>query len=159
MRLRPLSLCKQTMVSLHVLLLCSFPACITCQVPLRGTSDIHPGAAGGLAYQRDRLRLQRAIASLSANAPPAERAEALAAAKDAVVALVRSAPDAKTLTLILFGAAELLDAAPPLFDAAEVRRLMDAVSGGAEDGVEAQAVRLALARGLTRAHVAALCPA
>ena len=121
--------------------------------------DIHPGDAGGLAYQRERLRLQRAMAALSGDPPPAERAEALAAAKDAVVALVRSAPDAETRVLTLFGAAELLDAAPPLFDAAEVRRLMEAVSGGADDGMAGQAVRLALARGLTRAHVAALCPA
>ena len=116
------------------------------------------GASGPLAAARERLRLRDAMAALARCGPPGERAEALAAAKDALVALAGTAP-AGELPEILFGAAELLDAAPPLFGEAEVRALLRALGerGGAD--AQAQAVRLALARGLTRAHVAVLCPA
>ncbi|KAK9846384.1 hypothetical protein WJX81_002703 [Elliptochloris bilobata] len=116
------------------------------------------GGCGPLAAAREQLRLQRAMAALARGAPAAERAEALAAAKDAVLVLARSAP-ADALPRILFAVAELLDAAPPVFSEGEVRALVRALGERGGDGPEAQAARLALARGLTRAHVAALCPA
>lgn len=116
------------------------------------------GGSGPLATARERLRLQRAMAALARRGPPGERAEALAAAKDAVLALAGTAPP-QELPGILFGAAELLDAAPPLFSEGEVRALLCALDERGGGGAPAQVVRLALARGLTRAHVAALCPA
>ena len=115
------------------------------------------GGAAPLAAPAARLRLRAALAALAAGPPPGERATALEAARAAVLALAAAVPAAE-LPGVLFGVCGLLDAAPPLFGAAEVQRLMHAVARAGGGGLEAQAVQLALVRALTRAHVAALCP-